>query len=243
MRPELRGCLHRPEKIIGRMWQGGRFVDPQGESDQPKVLRETLEYKDFLFHFAKFGAEKEKFKNESGSRLFSEISYVNAEAFIVCVYTFNYNQWRKKFKKEAARVEGAECFDWSDGGEAECQETEEGLQRKRQKTADCGGWSETAFTLFYAVGDLIGEQRKTEQSKALEGELMEQWRKKGGSHGAGTKRGQEQRSELLEIWEAKQRDRMKEESMQFMNELGANEQDFRSIGGGGGSDINSFTPI
>jgi hypothetical protein len=234
MNPELRGYLHRPEKIIGRMWQGGRFVNPhQGGSDQPKVLREASEYKDFLFHFAKFGTQKDKYKNFCGSEPLSEICYTNAEAFIVCVYTFNYKEWHQKFKKEAVRVEGAECVDCGDGGEdeeEECQETE-GLQRKRQRTADYGGWSEDAFNLYYEVGELIRNQRNTEQSKALEGELMERWRR-GGSFGTGTNRGQE--LSALEIREARQRERMmKEESMKFLKELGTSEQHFTTTGGVG----------
>jgi hypothetical protein len=247
MSPELRGYLHHPEKIIGRMWQGGRFVEPEGgESDQLKVLRETVEYKEFLFHFGKFGAQREKYKNYNGSKLFSEFCFTNAEAFIVCVYTFNYNKWRKKFKKEAARVDGTNFFDSrsDDGGaeEEECQEESEELQRKRQKTADCGGWSETAFDLYYTVASLIRAQRKTELSKAFEADLMERWR--GGSHGAGMKQGQEQGLPSTKM--ANHRDESVDDwSMGVMNgELGAkngnSQQIFRNIGEGG-SHINSFT--
>ncbi len=87
--------LHHPKLLTG--WLNTDYQKDDIPETTPPILRQTDANMDFLFLFGRFGAKTEKFKYRyENSPLLSSFVSCNMEAFLVTVYTLNYNFWMQK---------------------------------------------------------------------------------------------------------------------------------------------------
>jgi hypothetical protein len=107
-----------------------------------KLLRMNEKYLDFLALFGKFGCNATTFKNYFRTKRFQEIVCISMEAFLVTVYTNNYEHWN--------------------------QDVEEGGTRQvrlsgRKRKQDCSGWTDAGVALYNNFAKEIRVQRTNEQ--------------------------------------------------------------------------------
>jgi hypothetical protein len=136
--PELQKKLHHPKEFVGSLdpRNGPRVA---GE----KLLRTNDKYLDFLALFGKFGCNATTFKNYFRTKRFQEIVSISMEAFLVTVYTNNYEHWN--------------------------QDVEEGGTRQvrlsgRKRKQDCSGWTDAGVALYNSISKEIRVQRKGTES-------------------------------------------------------------------------------
>jgi hypothetical protein len=132
--PKLQGMLHPPKEFVGSL-------DPRNGSRAAgeKLLRTNDKYLDFLALFGKFGCNATNFRNYFEKKRFQEIVTNSMEAFLVTVYTNNYDHWN--------------------------QEDEEGGMRQvkmsgRKRKHDCSGWTDAGVALYNSISKEIRVQRK-----------------------------------------------------------------------------------
>jgi hypothetical protein len=160
--PELQRKLHHPKEFVGSM-------DPRngGRAAGEKLLRTNEKYLDFLALFGKFGCNAKTFKDYFRTKHFREMVTNSMEAFLVTVYTNNYEHWN--------------------------QEDEEGGNMRqvrlsgRKRKQDCSGWTDAGVHLYNNLAKEIKVQRTSEQhgaifDKTLQ-EMMKGMSKQGGGGG------------------------------------------------------------
>jgi hypothetical protein len=138
--PELPKKMHHPKEFVGSMdsRNGGRAA---GE----KLLRTNEKYLDFLALFGKFGCNAKTFKNYFWTKRFREMVGISMEAFLVTVYTNNYELWNQEDKEGGMR-----------------QVKLSGRKRKQ----DCSGWTDAGVDLFDDLAKEIKVQRTSTQHGA-----------------------------------------------------------------------------
>lgn len=143
--------LHHPKLLTG-------WLNPDYKEDVPEttaVLRGTAHYRDFLFLFGRFGAKTEQFKRRHTNSLFSSFVATSMEAFLITVYTLNYNFWMEKTDLEE--------------GERPAKEKTHLLTRG---SPDNGGWTEETVVMYVNIAEKIREDRK---NWAFDQMLQEEW--------------------------------------------------------------------
>ena len=157
---EKKHMLHHPKLLTG-------WLNPDYQNDLPEttpVLRDTDAYKDFLFLFGRFGVKTENFKTRYKNSLLSSFVSCNMEAFLVTVYTLNYNFWLQKTNLE------------EDGERASAEKTQLLVRGSR----DNGGWSDPAIIMYGRIIRHIREQRRKDWS--FDQKLQQEWIKENGGN-------------------------------------------------------------
>jgi hypothetical protein len=165
--------LHHPKLLTG-------WINPDYQNDLPEttpVLRDTDAYKDFLFLFGRFGAKTEKFKNRYGNSPLSSFVSCNMEAFLVTVYTLNYNFWLQKTGLDEDKERPAP--------------TEKTILLTRG-SPDNGGWSDPAIIMY---GRIIREIREQRKRLGFDRELQQEWIKENEGHSSTTGKNSNQKSQ------------------------------------------------
>lgn len=166
--------LHHPKLLTG-------YLNPDyQEDDIPEttpILRQTDEYMDFLFLFGRFGAHTQKFKNRYGNSPLSSFVSCNMEAFLVTVYTLNYNFWMQKNGLEDSEERAASA---------------EKTILLTRGSPDNGGWSDPAFIMY---GSIIRKIRELREDKNFDRELQQEWIKDNEGHSSTTGRNSNQKSQ------------------------------------------------
>jgi hypothetical protein len=135
--PELQKMVHHPKEFVGSL-------DPRNgaRAAGEKLLRTNEKYLDFLALFGKFGCSATTFKNYFRTKRFQEIVSNSMEAFLVTVYTNNYEHWNQ---------------DVQEGG------TRQVRLSGRKRKQDCSGWTDAGVALYNSFSREIRVQRASEQ--------------------------------------------------------------------------------
>lgn len=165
--------IHHPKTLTG-------WLNPDYQKDDipetTPILRETDAYMDFLFLFGRFGAKTEKFKNRYRNSPLSSFVSCNMEAFLVTVYTLNYNFWLQKTNLE------------EDGERASAEKTQLLVRGSR----DNGGWSDPAIIMY---GRIIREIREQRKNLGFDRKLQQEWIKENEGHSSTTGKNSNQKSQ------------------------------------------------
>jgi hypothetical protein len=166
--------IHHPKILTG-------WLNPDYQKDDipetTPILRETDAYMDFLFLFGRFGAKTEKFKNRYGNSPLSSFVSCNMEAFLVTVYTLNYNFWLQKTGLDEDNERPAP--------------TEKTILLTRG-SPDNGGWSDPAIIMY---GRIIREIREQRKRLGFDRELQQEWIKENEGHSSTTGKNSNQKSQ------------------------------------------------
>jgi hypothetical protein len=152
---DKRHMLHHPRKLTG--WLHPDYQ--QGSDGSGPVLRDTVEYMDFLLVFGRFGARYEEFKARQGSSLYSSFVPESMEAFLVIVYVLHYHIWLGQARGEVGGggggMAGRPTKLWTRGH------------------VGGGGWSDDAHDMYSRVTEHIKRQRREDRS--FDRALQEVW--------------------------------------------------------------------
>jgi hypothetical protein len=166
--------IHHPKTLTG-------WLNPDYQKDDipetTPILRETDAYMDFLFLFGRFGAKTEKFKNRYGNSPLSSFVSCNMEAFLVTVYTLNYNFWLQKTGLDEDNERPAQ--------------TEKTILLTRG-SPDNGGWSDPAIIMY---GRIIREIREQRKNLGFDRKLQQEWIRENEGHSSTTGKNSNQKSQ------------------------------------------------
>jgi hypothetical protein len=166
--------IHHPKTLTG-------WLNPDYQKDDipetTPILRETNAYMDFLFLFGRFGTKTEKFKNRYRNSPLSSFVSCNMEAFLVTVYTLNYNFWLQKTGLDEDNERPAPA---------------EKTILLTRGSPDNGGWSDPAIIMY---GRIIREIREQRKNLGFDRNLQQEWIKENEGHSSTTGKNSNQKSQ------------------------------------------------